>query len=1279
VTDERWQLTYAIYEAAAALVEPARHQYVHSAAPDAEIAGKVLAMLDEMKTAAESNAFPEPAGSTDASAAPPSLFPGSHLGPYEILDCIGQGGMGVVYRARDPRLDRQVAIKLLSPDMAGDQQASERLRREARAAAALDHPYICKIFEIGEDRGALFLVMEYIAGATLHRRLQEGRMSLSDALHVAGEIAEALQEAHARRLLHRDLKPANIMLTQQGHVKVMDFGLAKRFADRPPLGNSSISPEVGSTQLTAPGTILGTPDYMSPEQVKGLPLDVRSDLFSFGVILAEMISGRHPFRKPSMVETLSAVLRDSPDFGGDIQAGVTVEGLIVIARRMLAKEAAERYASIADMRADLARLAASSEAAATISPEKRQADRIPPIGRGAELKRLTQQLEQALAGRGSLIMIGGEPGIGKTHLASALLDAARSRGAFAVTGHCYEMEGSPPYLPFIEMLEHSARSVPLDTFRYALGDDAPEVVKLMPELRRMFPDIPPALELPPEQQRRFLFNAYREFVERSARLTPIVALFEDLQWADEPTLLLLQHLAQRVAGMSMLMIGTYRDVDLEVGRPCARMLESLVRQKLGTRILLRRLPVAGVEEMLVALCAQQPPPSLTRVVFEETEGNPFFIEEVFRHLAEEGKLFDEKGAFRPGLRGDQLQVPEGVRLVLGRRLGRLSEDARRILTTAAVIGRVFSLELLEALEKTRPDAALEAVEEAERAHLMETEATGRQTRYRFVHELVRQTLSETLSLPRRQRLHARVADVMERVYAADIDAHVSALAHHLYQAGSSVDREKTIHFLSEAAGQASKAAAHEEALDHLANAISLLDDERTARAADLHARRAGVLWSLWRYQEAVQAYERALVLFDSLSDHVRFVETCTRLHIIHTWAVQFQEVRSVIGRAAQHAKDAPASIRSSVLAMQAHNAGTLGEIDRSLDLLEELHKIPESELTPGVIGFAAGQEMFTRYGACQWRLCEAAARRATRIYEQSGDVWSRSGVEMGLLWPPLLCGQPAEAESLILEAIPRATRLGHDVAKSLALWVLATVYIAKGNLESADRAAREALALMQSCRFGWPFVVEISLGGILLYRDQTEEALSVLTKAAAGSAALYSGFPEGLLAMGMTAAGTEGAANACGAAMRLLPRPGTSRSIGAWNAVLSLTEALCLSGRRDEAGRLQAEAEKIAAEWDCNHVGFPVRTAAGIAAACAANWTRAEEHHRAAITRMEAVPYVTAQPIARYWYADILAERGSAEDLQTARAMLKESIAASDRIGLALYARLARQRLARIA
>ena len=261
--------------------------------------------------------------------------------------------MGEVYRAHDPRLDRQVAIKLLPAVAAADPRSRERLRREAMAVAALDHPYICKIFEICEHGDALFLVMEYIEGETLHRRLQDGRLSLPDALRAAGEIAEALQEAHARRFLHRDLKPANIMLTKQGHVKVMDFGLAKRVEELP-------SPEQATremaAQLTAHGNIVGTPDYMSPEQVKGVTLDERSDLFSFGVILAEMISGRHPFRQPSTGETLSAVLREPPDLSADIP-----QGLMALVRRLLAKTPEDRYPSAADVRAGLARLSSSAE------------------------------------------------------------------------------------------------------------------------------------------------------------------------------------------------------------------------------------------------------------------------------------------------------------------------------------------------------------------------------------------------------------------------------------------------------------------------------------------------------------------------------------------------------------------------------------------------------------------------------------------------------------------------------------------------------------------------------------------------------------------------------------------------------------------------------------------------------------------------------------------------------------------------------------------------------
>jgi eukaryotic-like serine/threonine-protein kinase len=281
------------------------------------------------------------------------LRAGARVGPYEILAPIGEGGMGVVYCARDPRLDRQVAIKVLPAATAADPQARERLRREAMAVAALDHPYICKIFEIGQDGDLLFLVMEYVSGTTLSQRLSAGRLSFAETVHIAGEIADALQEAHARGFVHRDLKPANIMVTEQGHVKVMDFGLAKRITEV--LAPDSATREMVG-HLTAQGVIVGTPDYMSPEQIKGVPVDARSDLFSFGAILSEMLTGQHPFRQSSTMETLSAVLREPPAVIHDLPPRCQA-----VLQRLLAKNVGDRYPSIGEVRTDLAQLAAGPD------------------------------------------------------------------------------------------------------------------------------------------------------------------------------------------------------------------------------------------------------------------------------------------------------------------------------------------------------------------------------------------------------------------------------------------------------------------------------------------------------------------------------------------------------------------------------------------------------------------------------------------------------------------------------------------------------------------------------------------------------------------------------------------------------------------------------------------------------------------------------------------------------------------------------------------------------
>jgi len=276
------------------------------------------------------------------------MKPGEMLGSYQVLEKLGEGGMGEVYRARDPKLNRDVAIKVLPATLSDDATARERFRREALAAAGLDHPFICKVFEIGDADGRLFIVMEYVAGETLHAALGRGPLSSGDLLALAIELTEALDAAHARKIVHRDLKPANIMLTSQQHAKVMDFGLAKLVPD------AAAETRVGAgAPITEQGARVGTPAYMSPEQVAGDAVDHRSDIFSLGVLLIEAVTGVHPFLRDTMAGTMTAILNDPPLVHAAASAGEMHPSLRSVLLRMLMKAPDARYQSVGEVRSDL--------------------------------------------------------------------------------------------------------------------------------------------------------------------------------------------------------------------------------------------------------------------------------------------------------------------------------------------------------------------------------------------------------------------------------------------------------------------------------------------------------------------------------------------------------------------------------------------------------------------------------------------------------------------------------------------------------------------------------------------------------------------------------------------------------------------------------------------------------------------------------------------------------------------------------------------------------------
>jgi DNA-binding CsgD family transcriptional regulator len=499
------------------------------------------------------------------------------------------------------------------------------------------------------------------------------------------------------------------------------------------------------------------------------------------------------------------------------------------------------------------------------------------VGREHELSILIELLDQARAGHGGLVMLGGEPGVGKTRLAQEIIAEAQERGFESAVGHCYETDTAPPYLPFIEALDAAIGYMEPDTVLATLGDAAPEVAKLLPDLRLRFA-ISDSLQLSPEEERFRLLNSLRDCLGRLGKRRTLLLVLEDLHWADDSSLFLLQHLARVIAEMPLLVIATYRDTELDVGRPLARTLEDLLRNRTALRISLGRLPGDDVSAMLRALSGHQPPPSLVDVLYKETEGNPFFLEEVYQHLFEEGRLFDSNGHWRDDLRITAEDVPEGVRLVIGRRLERVSDRCRQVLSAAATAGAAVSLTLLKHVMDIDEDALLSTIEEAERIHLVAVTIEAGDERLTFAHELIRQTLLAGLSLPRRRRMHVRIARALEERHAASLDEHAAELASHFAQSSDAAEIRKAVDYGERAAAHATSIYAWAEAVQLLDKALDLLTSvgpEDKSRRCDLLLRLCDALLAADQPKRVfAEVAEEAYSLAESLGDEARAAAAC---------------------------------------------------------------------------------------------------------------------------------------------------------------------------------------------------------------------------------------------------------------------------------------------------------------------------------------------------------------------------------------------------------------------
>ena len=707
--------------------------------------------------------------------------------------------MGVVYRARDPALGRRVALKLLAPELARDERFRKRFLRETKLAASIEHPHVLPVYAAGEAEGVLYLAARYVEGEDLRAVLaRDGPLAPEHVLAVAGPLADALDCAHAAGLVHRDVKPANVLLDLAGRPYLADFGLAK--------------PASADRSLTGAGEFLGTIEYVAPEQVRDDPVDGRADQYSLACLLFECLSGRVPFERTSPLAALWAQVQDLPPRLSEVRPELPTT-LDSVLDRALAKDPESRYVDCAELVEALAAALRSEHpsAAAVRRPGKAARDF---VGRERELAELEAALADAFAGHGRLVLLAGEPGIGKSRLAEELAARAVRRGADVLVGRCWEAGGAPAYWPWVQALRPLVADAAPDALREQLGSGAGYVAHLLPDVQAVLPDLD-VLPSRDSQHARFqLFDAAARFLRSAALARPVVIVLDDLHAADEPSLLLLRFVARELGGARLLLVGAYRDVDPVVQEPLASSVAELAREPAVSHLRLGGLDRAGVADYIERSAGRSPAGALVTAIHSTTEGNPLFVSELVRLLEAEGGLELPEGA------APEVRVPPGVRDVIRSRLGRLPPESGRALATASVLGREFGFEALEQVSDLAGETLLEALDAATAAAIL-VDVPRAPGRLRFGHGLIREVLYEGLGPARRARLHGRVAAALEELYAADVEPHLAELAHHYAASGNTAS---AVAYARRAGDRAGQQLAYEEAVRLYRAALAAAQD-----------------------------------------------------------------------------------------------------------------------------------------------------------------------------------------------------------------------------------------------------------------------------------------------------------------------------------------------------------------------------------------------------------------------------------------------------------------------
>lgn len=842
---------------------------------------------------------------------------------YELLSELGRGGMGYVYRAYDPILKRDVAVKLIPP-LRLARETADRFHREAQVVAQMDHPSIVPIHDYGRHDGALFFVMPLVEGATLRSSIDEGRLPLGTVVQIGAQIAEALDYSQSRGIIHRDVKPENVMVTwERGdlRVRVMDFGLARDLDDG---------------RLTqSDGLLMGTPAYLSPEQVAGRKVDFRSDLYALGVVLYECLVGEPPFVGP-LHTVVASITHDAPVPIRDRGLEVDAE-LDRLVSQCLAKDPAQRPASGRDFAADLLSywqgLHDSQRLRLVLpggAPSERQQEQLTLVGRLSEMASLESRLSVALDGECQVVLMGGEAGTGKTRLLRELERRLRHRTIHVLWGRFAERQSASPFSWFLELLQGRFRG---DEERSASGRPEVDLSDLAPDLLQVFPSLGeiPALRSAAEDGTSHSGKALQEsppgrdtatqddwgssrFFELLASVLirigggePMVLLLDNLQHGDD-SLDALQYIVRRMSAAPTLVVGAYRSSEVDRGHALERFIAAFRDDPRLTQFPIQPLEPEAFEKLVGSLVGSDHlDAALVQSLFEATEGNPFFAKELVRSLNESGglRLDDSRGWVLVRDVGLSTRaLPATMQQAIEKRIEQLRSEQQKILSFASVLGKSFDFRDLAQLMGEAASVDLEdGVDALVSQGMLVEEAEGRGDRLSFSSGITRDLLYGELPRRRRRTLHRQHAVGLEQRWQGRLERVYPQLVHHFYEGDVA---EKTVQYALLLARDCLDAWSPEDAMRACKKALEFVEEEEvddaTRRRAELWSLVAEAQWGQGKVGEALRRAERSFALFHQLDELQRAAQIATLAARASWQARRSEETRRWVRKGAELAR-----------------------------------------------------------------------------------------------------------------------------------------------------------------------------------------------------------------------------------------------------------------------------------------------------------------------------------------------------------------------------------------